>query len=80
MTSAQNTSCDQLKKWDHFEILAKGQSDTHCETKEALLLQELKPTINDNACQQRKALSLLVCIFYMQGPIQQFCVKALKHN
>ena len=30
-------------KWDHFEILAKGRSDTHCKIKETLLIQELKP-------------------------------------
>ena len=34
-------------KWDHFEILAKGRSDTHCKMKETLLIQELKPTLND---------------------------------
>ena len=35
-------------KWDHFEILAKGRSDTHCKIKETLLIRELKPTLNDN--------------------------------
>ena len=35
-------------KWDHFEILAKGRSDTHCKIKVTLLIQELKPTLNDN--------------------------------
>ena len=35
-------------KWDLFEILAKGRSDTHCKIKETLLIQELKPTRNDN--------------------------------
>ena len=34
-------------KWDHFEILAKDRSDTHCKIKETLLIQELKPTLND---------------------------------
>ena len=34
-------------KWDQFEILVKGRSDTHCKIKETLLLQELKPTLND---------------------------------
>ena len=32
-------------KWDHFEILAKGRFDTHCQIKETLLIQELKPTL-----------------------------------
>jgi len=35
-------------KWDHFEILAKGLSDTHCKIKVTLLMRELKPTLNDN--------------------------------
>ena len=36
-----------LLKWDHFGILAKGRSDNHCKIKETLLIQELKPTLND---------------------------------
>ena len=40
-------------KWDHFEILAKGRSDTHCKIKETLLIQELKPTLNDNVCSEK---------------------------
>ena len=39
-------------KWDHFEILAIGRSDTHCKIKETLLIKDL-------ICQQRKAVSLL---------------------
>ena len=35
----------------------EGRSDTHCKIKETLLIQELKPTLNDN---------VLVCIFCMQ--------------
>ena len=34
-------------KRDHFEILAKDRSDTHCKIKETLLIQKLKPTLND---------------------------------
>ena len=30
-------------KWDHFDILATGQSD-----KEALLIRDLKPALNEN--------------------------------
>ena len=41
------TSTGHNVKWDHFEILAKGGSDTHCKIKEPLLIQELKPTLND---------------------------------
>ena len=40
-------------KWDHFEILAKGRSDTHCKIKETLLIQELKPTLNDNVSSEK---------------------------
>ena len=47
-----------ILKWNHFDILAKGQSDTHCKIKEILLIREVKPTLNDNVS-RRKALSLL---------------------
>ena len=30
-------------KWDHFDILAPGQSDMHCKIKETLLIRNLKP-------------------------------------
>ena len=35
-------------KWDHFNILATGQSDIHCKIKEALLIRDLKPALNEN--------------------------------
>ena len=38
----------RMRKMGHFEILAKGRSDTHCKIEETLLIQELKPTLNDN--------------------------------
>ena len=31
-------------KWDHFEVLAKGRSYTHCKIKETLLIKDLEPT------------------------------------
>ena len=34
--------------WDHFEILATGQSDIHCKIKEPLLIRDLKPAFNEN--------------------------------
>ena len=40
-------------KWDHFEILANGRSDTHCKIKETLLIQELKPTLNDTVSSEK---------------------------
>ena len=33
------TSTGHNLKWDHFEILAKGRSDTHCKIKETLLIE-----------------------------------------
>ena len=33
------TSTGHNLKWDHFEILAKGRSDTHCKIKETLLIK-----------------------------------------
>ena len=36
-----------------FEILAKGRSDTHCKIKETLLIQELKPTLNDTVSSEK---------------------------
>ena len=41
------TSTGHNLNWGHFEILAKGRSDTHYKIKETLLIQELKPTLND---------------------------------
>jgi len=29
-------------KWDHFDILASGETDYHCKIKELLFIQELK--------------------------------------
>ena len=47
------TSTGQNLKWDHFEILAKGRSDTHSKIKEILLIQELKPTLNDTVSSEK---------------------------
>ena len=47
------TSTGHNLKWDHFEILAKGRSDTHCKIKETLLIRELKPTLNDNTSSEK---------------------------
>ena len=35
-------------KWDHFGILATGQSDIHCEIEEALVIRDLKPALDEN--------------------------------
>ena len=34
------TSTGHSLKWDHFEILAKGRSDTHCKIKKTLLIKD----------------------------------------
>ena len=47
------TSTGHNLKWDHFEVLAKGRSDTHCKIKETLLIQELKPTLNDTVSSEK---------------------------
>ena len=41
-------SIDHDIKWDHFEILASGQSDLQCKIKETLLIRDLKPALNEN--------------------------------
>ena len=41
------TATGHSLKWDHFEILAKGRSDTQCKIKEALLVKDLEPTLNE---------------------------------
>ena len=40
--SDQDTSTGHNLKWDHFNILAKGRSDTHCKIKEPLLRRDLR--------------------------------------
>ena len=49
------TSTVHNLKWDHLKILAKGRSDsdTHCKVKETLLIQELKPTLNDTVSSEK---------------------------
>ena len=64
MTKNRMLETGQNLKWDHFEILAKGRSDTHCKIKETLLIQELKPTLGDTVSSEK-----LICIslhFLMQ--------------
>ena len=40
-------------KWDHFEILAKDRSDTHCKIKKTLIIQGLEPTLNDTVSSEK---------------------------
>ena len=43
-------------KWDHFEVLAKGRSDTHSKIKETLLIKDLKPTLKEYVSSERLCL------------------------
>ena len=43
-------------KWDHFDILATGQSDMHCKIKETLLIGDLKPALNKNVGSEKLLL------------------------
>ena len=43
-------------KWDHFDILATGQSDIHCKIKETLLIRDLKSTLNNENAGSEKLL------------------------
>ena len=43
-------------KWDHFDILATGQSDLHCKNKETLLIRDLKPALNENVGSEKLLL------------------------
>ena len=55
------TSTGHNLKWDHFDILEKSQSDTHCKIKETT-----KTNLNDNVNSEKLSSSLLLCIFHMQ--------------
>ena len=50
------TSTGHSLKWDHFEVLANGRSDTHCKIKETLLIKDLKPTLNEYVSSERLCL------------------------
>ena len=43
-------------KWDHFDILATGQSDLNCKIKETLLIRDLKPALNENVGSEKLLL------------------------
>ena len=50
------TSTGHNLKWDHFDILAKGRSDTHCKIKETLFIRDLKPALNENVGSEKLLL------------------------
>ena len=43
-------------KWDHFDILASGKTNFHCNIKETLFIQELKPSLNVNVISEKLLL------------------------
>ena len=43
-------------KWDHFDILATGETDYHCRVKETLFIQELELAFNVNVESERLIL------------------------
>ena len=43
-------------KWDHFDILASGETDVHCKIKETLFIKELKPSLNVNISSEKLLL------------------------
>ena len=43
-------------KWDHFDILATGQSDLHCKIKETSLIRDLKSAFNENVGNEKLLL------------------------
>ena len=47
------TSTGHNLKLDHFEMLTKGRFVTHGKIKGTLLIQELKPTLNDNLSSEK---------------------------
>ena len=51
-------------KWDHFDILATGQSDIHCKIKEALLIRVLKSALNENIGSEKLLLYQRAFIFF----------------
>ena len=54
------------QKRDHFEILARGRSDTHCKIKETLLIKDLNPPLNENVSSENFYVFKFVCFINMQ--------------
>ena len=59
------SSGDNMKR-DHFEILAKGRSDTHCKIKETLLIRDLEPSLDEKVSSEKLYLFWFARFFYMQ--------------
>ena len=63
------TSTSHSLKWDHFEVLAKGRSDTHCKIKETLLIKGLKPTLNEYVSSERLCLYYFFFFLFFLSPL-----------
>ena len=50
------TQTGHKMKWDHFDILATGQSDMYCKIKETLSIRDLKPALNENVGSEKLLL------------------------
>ena len=57
------TSTGHNMKWDHFEILTRGWSDTHCKIKETLLIRDIQAYLNENVSEKLRVMFLLYVIF-----------------
>jgi hypothetical protein len=70
-TADHVTSTGHYLKWDQFDILARGRSDTHCKIKETMLIRDLKPTLNDNVSSEKLYLYSFVCIIcnFFSNPV-----------
>ena len=64
-TADHMTQTGHRMKWDHFDILATGQSDTYFKIKETLLIRDLKPVLNENVGSE-KLLLYEPFIFFQQ--------------
>ena len=51
-------------KWEHFNILATGQSDIHSKIKETLMIRDLKPALNENVGSEKLLLLYQPFIFF----------------
>ena len=56
-----------MGKKNAFEAYQSYESNTHCKIKETLLIQELKPTLNDNVSSEKLYLyqfASFICKFF----------------
>ena len=75
------TSTGHNFKWDHYDILAKGRTDTHCKIKETLLMRELRPVLNDNVSSEKLYLTiLLLYLLLLVFSVTQFKIDQNKNQ